>query len=115
LGWDTPGEYHEIVDHEFVEGRLLLRRTAEEREPILQRLRRIEGQVRGLQQMLEQDRYCLDEIQQANAIGAAVREVILLISSQHLAAGVEHARQNPAATEVLDEVKAVLRAAIRQT
>ncbi len=102
------------MDHDFVEGRLVLRRTPEEREPILQRLRRIEGQVRGLHQMLEQDRYCLDEIQQANAIGAALREVVLLISSQHLAAGIEHARQSPQATNVLDEVKSVLRVAIRQ-
>ena len=102
------------MDHEFVDGRLFLRRAAEEKAPILQRLRRIEGQVRGLQQMLEQDRYCLDEIQQANAINAAMREVVLLISSQHLAAGVEHARQNPGTTDVLDEVKAVLKAAIRQ-
>jgi len=68
------------VEHECVAGRLLLHRTAEEREPILHRLRRIEGQVRGLQQMIEQDRYCLDEIQQANAVCAAMREVIVLIS-----------------------------------
>ena len=102
------------MEHEFLDGRLYLHRTAEEREPILQRLRRIEGQVRGLQQMLEQDRYCLDEIQQANAISAAMREVALLISSQHLAAGVEHAVDSSIRTEVLDEVKAVLRAAIRQ-
>jgi DNA-binding FrmR family transcriptional regulator len=102
------------VDHEFVDGRLYLRRSAEEREPILQRLRRIEGQVRGLQQMLEQDRYCLDEIQQANAINAAMREVVLLISSQHLMAGLEHATQSSAPGEVLEEVKSVLRVAIRQ-
>ncbi len=102
------------MEHEFIDGRLYLRRTAEEREPILQRLRRIEGQVRGLQQMLEQDRYCVDEIQQANAISAAIREVALLISSQHLAAGVDYAAGSGDRTAVLDEIKAVLRVAIRQ-
>lgn len=64
--------------------------------------------------MLEQDRYCLDELQQTNAIVAAMREVALLISSQHLAAGIEHATRSPNPTEVLEEVKAVLRAAMRQ-
>jgi len=102
------------VEHEFADGRLLLHRTAEEREPILHRLRRIEGQVRGLQQMIEQDRYCLDEIQQANAVCAAMREVIVLISSQHLAAGAEHVAQASNTTAVLEDMKAVLRAALRQ-
>ena len=41
------------MEHEFVDGRLLLHLMAEERDPILHRLRRIEGQVRGLQQMVE--------------------------------------------------------------
>lgn len=102
------------MEHECVAGRLLLHRTAEEREPILHRLRRIEGQVRGLQQMIEQDRYCLDEIQQANAVCAAMREVIVLISSQHLAAGAEHVAQGSNITEVLEDMKAVLRGALRQ-
>ena len=54
---------------------------------MLKRLRKIEGQVRGLMQMLEQDRYCLEEVQQANAISAGVREVARMIMAQHLAAG----------------------------
>ena len=102
------------MDHEFVDGRLYLYRTPEEREPILQRLRRIEGQVRGLQQMLEQDRYCVDELQQANAVVAAMREVALLISGQHLAAGVECAKQSADPAAVLEDLKSVLRAAVRQ-
>ena len=82
------------MEHDFVDGRLFLRRTPEEREPLLQRLRRIEGQVRGLQQMLEQDRHCLDELHQVNAVSAAMREVALLIASQHMAAGVERATRS---------------------
>jgi len=93
---------------------LLLRRTPDEREPILQRLRRIEGQVRGLQEMLERDRYCLDELQQVSAVIAAMREVALLISGQHLAAGIEHAARSDNPQAVLEEVKRVLRSAIRQ-
>jgi len=42
--------------YEFRDGRLHLHRTAEEKEPLLQRLGRIEGQVRGVRQMVEDDR-----------------------------------------------------------
>jgi DNA-binding FrmR family transcriptional regulator len=102
------------VEHEFVEGRLLLRRTPEEREPILNRLRRIEGQVRGLQQMVEQDRYCGDELQQANAVLAALREVVVLITTQHLMAGAEHMAQSSSTAEISEDLKTVLRGALRQ-
>ena len=102
------------MDHEFTDGRLSLRRTREEREPILRRLRRIEGQVRGLQEMLKRDRYCLEELQQARAVIAAMREVSFLISGQHLAAGIENAAQSDKPQEVLEELKTVMRSAIRQ-
>ena len=102
------------MDRKFVDGRLLLERTAEEREPLLQRLRRIEGQVRGLQQMLEQDRYCLDELQQINAIVAATREVSLLIVGQHVSAGLERAIQEGDPAAGVEEMKTILRAALRQ-
>jgi DNA-binding FrmR family transcriptional regulator len=102
------------MDHSFTDGRLYLRRTAEEREPLLVRLRKIEGQVRGLRQMLEEDRYCLDEVQQANAITAGVREVALLIMAQHLEAGIEFAVESKDAPAALKDLMAVLRSAMRQ-
>ena len=102
------------MEHSFVEGRLYLARTAEERDPLLMRLRKIEGQVRGLQQMLEADRYCLEEVQLANAIIAAVREVALMIMGQHLKAGVEFAVESNDAPAALEDLMAVLRAAMRQ-
>lgn len=111
---DTLREYHLRVETKFVDGRLLLTRTTEEREPILLRLRRIEGQVRGLQQMLEQDRYCPEELQQANAVVAAMREVALVIAGQHLMAGIEHAQRSDDPTPVLEEIKSVLRSLVRQ-
>jgi DNA-binding FrmR family transcriptional regulator len=102
------------MDKSFVDGRLFLTRTPEEREPILVRLRKIEGQVRGLRQMLEEDRYCLDEVQQANAITAGVREVALLIMGQHLTAGVEFAVESKDVAAAMKDLMAVLRAAMRQ-
>ena len=101
------------MDYEFRDGRLLISRTPEEREPIVQRLRRIEGQVRGLAQMVEANRYCLDEVQQANAITAAMREVALAILSSHLDAGVDYAVRSSQADAVTKEVTDVLRAALK--
>lgn len=102
------------MDHEFRDGRLYLHRTPEEQEPLLKRLLRIEGQVRGLRQMIEADRYCLDEVQQTNAITAATREVALLIIQQHLAAAVEHAVNAGDGADAINDMVAVLRAAMRQ-
>jgi DNA-binding FrmR family transcriptional regulator len=102
------------MDHRFVDGRLYLSREPKERQPLLIRLRKIEGQVRGLQQMLEEDRYCLDEVQLANAITAGIREVALMIMGQHLNAGVEFAIESKDAQAALKDLMTVLRAAMRQ-
>ena len=53
------------MEYEFSDGRLYLTRDDKENAPIIARLNRIEGQVRGLRQMVEDNRYCRDEIQQA--------------------------------------------------
>src|SRR3954454_19509883 len=96
-----------------VQGRPPLRtRTTEERRPLLQRLNRIEGQVRGVHQMIEEDRHCRDEIQQINAIVAAIREVALLVVSDHLNAAVEFAVENQDGKIAIDEMIKVLRAAL---
>ncbi len=101
------------MEYEFRNGKLLVSRSAEERDPIVQRLRRIEGQVRGLIQMIEADRYCLDEVQQANAITSAVREVAVMILSSHLDAGVDYAVRSGQTEAVTQEITAVLRASLR--
>jgi DNA-binding FrmR family transcriptional regulator len=101
------------MEHSFTDGRLFLVRTPEEREPVLRRLRKIEGQVRGLRQMLEEDRYCLDEVQQANAIAAGIREVAMLIMEQHLTAGLEFAIESRDVPAALHDLMTVLRAAMR--
>lgn len=102
------------MQYEWTDGRLELRRSPDEKEPLLQRLRRIEGQVRGLQQMIEQDRYCLDEMQQVNAIISAVRETALIIVSEHVTAGLDRVAREGDGAEAVEEMKRVLRAAMRQ-
>jgi CsoR family transcriptional regulator, copper-sensing transcriptional repressor len=56
-----------------------------EKEQVLKRLRRIEGQVRGLQRMVEEDRYCIDILGQVSAATSALQSVALLLLDEHLA------------------------------
>ncbi|KMO20039.1 metal-sensitive transcriptional regulator [Methylobacterium platani] len=103
------------MDYQYVDGRLQIRRSEEEKKPILQRLKRIEGQVRGLQAMVQEDRYCLDEVQQMNAITAAVREAVLQLISTHLDASVAYAVRAEDHDGAVEEMVRVLRAALRQS
>jgi CsoR family transcriptional regulator, copper-sensing transcriptional repressor len=50
----------------------------------LQRLRRIEGQVRGLQKMVEDDKYCIDVLTQVSAATRALQSVALGLLEDHL-------------------------------
>lgn len=50
----------------------------------LSRLRRIEGQIRGIQKMVEQDRYCVDILTQTSAVIAALHGVEDLVMENHL-------------------------------
>ena len=58
---------------------------------VLKRLKRIEGQVRGLARMVEEDRYCIDVVTQIGAVRAALRRVEEEILRDHVAHCVEHA------------------------
>ena len=54
------------------------------KEDILRRLRRIEGQIRGLQQMVEEDRYCIDVLTQISAATKALQSVAVGLFDDHL-------------------------------
>jgi|YNPNPStandDraft_1061719.scaffolds.fasta_scaffold41522_3 DNA-binding FrmR family transcriptional regulator len=72
---------------------------------ILQRLKRIEGQTRGVQKMVLENRDCADILQQLNAINEAVRSVSRLIIEQYAAECLQRAdKRNSRATvaEMLD-------------
>ena len=102
------------MEYEFRDGRLFVHRTDEEKARIIDRLKKIEGQVRGVQKMVEDSRYCLDEVQQANAIVAAMRQVELLIIEDHLNAGMEFAVKSKDMDAAVKDMMAVLRAAVRK-
>jgi len=58
---------------------------------VMKRLKRIEGQVRGLARMVEDDRYCIDVVTQLSAVRAALRRAEEEILADHAAHCVEHA------------------------
>lgn len=53
------------------------------KDQLLKRLRRIEGQVRGVQGMVEDDRYCIDVLTQISAVQAALDKVALALVDEH--------------------------------
>ena len=57
----------------------------------VKRLSRIEGQVRGIARMVEEDRYCVDIVTQISAVRAALRKVEEEVLKQHIEHCVEHA------------------------
>jgi DNA-binding FrmR family transcriptional regulator len=64
---------------------------SEAKAAVLKRLSRIEGQVRGLGRMVEEDRYCIDIVTQISAVRAALRRAEEEILRDHVAHCVEHA------------------------
>ncbi|MCR9259463.1 MAG: metal-sensitive transcriptional regulator [Pseudomonadaceae bacterium] len=62
-----------------------------EKEPTVKRLNRIEGQVRGIVRMIEEERYCIDVLQQIQAIKSALAKVEDAILKDHSAMCVENA------------------------
>lgn len=82
----------------------------ETKQQILSRLRRIEGQIRGLQRMVEEDRYCIDILTQMASTTAALYGIRDMLMTQHLetcvAASLEH--YDPEVTrERIDEVMTI--------
>lgn len=65
--------------------------TADSKEAVLKRLRRIEGQVRGLARMVEEDTYCIDVLTQVAAASKALDAVAVALLHDHLAHCVAHA------------------------
>ncbi len=55
-----------------------------EKQAVLNRLRRVEGQVRGLQRMVEDDTYCIDILTQVSAVTRALENVALGLLDEHM-------------------------------
>jgi len=87
----------------------------EDRDDILRRLRRVEGQVRGLHRMVEEDTYCIDVLTQVSATTRALESVALLLLDDHLSHCVAHAvaEGGEAGDEKLKEASAAIARLVR--
>ncbi len=85
-----------------------------QRELLLGRLRKIEGQARGIARMVEEDRYCLDIVQQLSALSAAADEVSLLVLQGHIEGCVADAIREQRGEAAIQELMGVLRKAMRR-
>ncbi|MEU2548381.1 metal-sensitive transcriptional regulator [Streptomyces roseolus] len=61
------------------------------KEDVIRRLRRIEGQVRGVQRMVDEDTYCIDVLTQVSAINAALQSCAVALLDEHLSCCVTEA------------------------
>lgn len=76
---------------------------------LIRRLRRIEGQVRGIERMIERQEYCVDILQQTAALRAAVDSVALLILEDHVQGCVRTAAEKGDPDRYIEEVLDVVR------
>lgn len=76
---------------------------------LIRRLRRIEGQVRGIARMVEREEYCVDILQQTAALRAAIDAVALLILEDHISGCVRTAAEQGEVDAYVDEVLDVVR------
>ena len=82
------------------------------KDAVLTRLRRIEGQVRGVEKMVEEDRYCIDVVTQITAIESALDKVALELledHANHCVIGGEPAKQDERTEELMGAVRRLLR------
>jgi CsoR family transcriptional regulator, copper-sensing transcriptional repressor len=85
------------------------------KDAYLTRLRRVEGQVRGLQRMIEQDQYCIDVLTQVSAATRALQNVALGLLDEHMAGCVVDAAKagDAEAAEKVQEASAAIARLVR--
>lgn len=113
----ASGQHHADCISPPVNSRVarLVRGYASGKEDYLARLRKIEGQVRGLQHMIEADRWCPDVVTQVASATRALQEVAVGLLNDHLRHCVASAAGSSAedGQDRLDEVAATIRQVVR--
>ncbi len=87
-------------------------RDDKERHDLMNRLKRIEGQVRGLQRMLEEDAYCPDILTQASAVNSALNSFCRVLLANHLRSCVTEdirAGRDEAVDELVDTLQKLMK------
>lgn len=84
------------------------------KDVVQKRLRRVEGQVRGIQRMVDEDKYCIDVLTQISAVTSALQAVALQLLEDHLGHCVAHAiAEGDQAEEKLAEASAAIARLVR--
>ena len=88
---------------------------ADSKDAHLKRMRRIEGQVRGISKMIESDKYCIDILTQVSAVNKALEAVALGLLDEHLKHCVADAAAEggPVADEKIEEASAAIARLVR--
>jgi len=97
--WRSSSIYPVGVYHGRMADTAPTRGYSASKDQLIARLRRIEGQVRGVQRMVEEDRYCIDVITQISAIEAALEKVALGLLDDHT----RHCVLGPGSEELREE------------
>ncbi len=85
-----------------------------EKSSLLTRMRKIEGQAKGIQQMIAEGRYCIDIVQQLSALSAAAGEVSLLILESHIKGCVVDAIRDQHGEGHIKELMTTIRKAMKR-
>ena len=81
---------------------------AKKKDDVQKRLRKIEGQVRGLQRMVDEDTYCIDILTQVNSVTAALRAVGLGLLDDHVRHCVRESIEQGKGDEKVEELMAAV-------
>ena len=85
-----------------------------DKSALITRMKRIEGQTRGIQRMIDNDRYCIDIVQQLSALSSAADEVALLILQSHIEGCVTDAIREQRGEEYIKELITTIRKAMKR-
>ena len=84
-------------------------RSAEDARALAARVNRIEGQIRGIGRMIDEDRYCVDVLTQVAAVQSALDALGMKLLEHHLHGCVAHAIESGDGAHAIDEALAVIR------
>ena len=83
------------------------------KQDYLARLRRVEGQIRGLQRMVEDDKYCIDIVTQLNSVNAALRAVGLGLLDDHVRSCVRESFEQGGGADADEKIQELVSAVAR--
>jgi DNA-binding FrmR family transcriptional regulator len=79
------------------------------KQALLSRLNRIEGQIKGIARMIEEDRYCVDVLTQISAASAAIDGVAMRLLDDHIRGCVQKAIRDGEGEQSIDELLAIVK------